>query len=86
MSESVSLYLCLRPNCQCVSVENGHLKCLPTSAAVGEVGPTKGSQERAPPQGVLEIQSLSIKIEGGPNISAHQAYLSKQEHFALLGS
>lgn len=46
-------------------------------------GTMEGSQES--PVGVSGIQGLSIKIEGGPNISAHKAYRSKQEHFALMG-
>lgn len=49
----------------------------------GRGGTVKGSQES--PVGVLEIRGLSIKIDEGPNISAHEACLSKQERFALVG-
>lgn len=49
----------------------------------GRGGTVKGSQES--PVGVLEIWGPSIKIEGGPNISAHEDCLSKQEHFAVVG-
>lgn len=49
----------------------------------GRGGTIEASQES--PVGVLVIQGLSIKIEAGPNISAHKDYLSKQEYFALVG-